>query len=179
MKNQKFPIINEYHGPSGDSYLFEYYEADSISHLPQDEISQVQIVAFHKDKLLIVNNANKFNKYSLVGGGVEKGEKPEDCLVRELKEESNMKPITYKLIGYQRCKNLSKPELSVQYQLRYFAIVEPIGPFTPDCDPDGDVTELLEIDPSEYKKYFDWGEVGDVIMKKAIEFYYDKSTITY
>lgn len=81
-----------------------------------------------------------------------------------------MRVLEYKLIGYQKCTNLSKPDKPDEYQLRYFARVEPIGPFTPDCDPDGDVTELLEIDPSDYKKYFDWGEIGDVIMRRALKF---------
>jgi hypothetical protein len=45
-----------------------------------------------------------------------------------------------------------------------------IGPFTPDCDPDGDVTELLEIDPKDCKQYFDWDKAGDAIMKRALRF---------
>lgn len=177
MNTKTFPLTSTNHGPSGESYLFEYYESDSIEHLPQEQLSQVQIFAFHKDKFLIVNNTNLFNGYSPVGGGIEKNEKLEECLVRELKEESNMQPIVYKLIGYQRCTVLSKPEKPVSYQIRYVALVEPIGPFTPDCDPDGDVTELLEINPVDYKKYFDWGEIGEHIMKQAIEFYYDRSVL--
>jgi hypothetical protein len=35
------------------------------------------------------------------------------------------------------------------YQLRYFCIVEPYGPFV--SDPAGKVTEVLEVDPREYK----------------------------
>ena len=169
--NLTFPLINTYHGHSGESYRFEYYESDSIEHLPQDKLTQVQIFAFHKDKLLIVNNANKFNTYSPVGGSIEKDETPEECLVRELQEESNMRALTYKLIGYQKCTNLTHPEKPEEYQLRYFAHVEPIGPFTPECDPDGDVTELIEIDPKDYKTYFDWGETGDVIVGRALIFW--------
>jgi bis(5'-nucleosidyl)-tetraphosphatase len=174
---KKFPLVTEYDGKSGEQYLFEYYNADFIFHLPKDQMSQVQIMAFHNDKLLIVNNSNKFNLYSPVGGGIEKGEHPEDCLIRELKEESNMSPIEFKLIGYQKCSTLSDPQKPIQYQLRYFAIVEPIGPFTPECDPDGDVTELLEIDPVEYKKYFDWGDTSDCIINRAKEFYNHYSKI--
>ena len=36
-------------------------------------------------------------------------------------------------------------------------------------DPDDDITEIKLIDPKDYKQYFDWGENGDRIMKKAIE----------
>lgn len=167
---EKYPLVNEYHGRSGEDYLFEYYESDSIEHLPKELLSQVQITAFHGDKLLIVDNANKFNTYGPVGGSIEIGEHPEECLFRELEEESNTRPIEYKFIGYQKCKNLSKPEKPDEYQLRYFAKVEPLGEFTPDCDPDGDVTELLKIDPKDYKKYFDWGATGDAIMERALKF---------
>jgi ADP-ribose pyrophosphatase YjhB (NUDIX family) len=165
-----FPLITEYKGKSGENYLFEYYESDSLEHIPLKSMSQVQVCAFHGDKLLIVNNQNKFNTYSLVGGSIEEGETSEHCLERELKEESNMRLIDFKLIGYQRCTNLSDPSKAPEYQIRYFAQVEPIGPFTPDCDPDGDVTELLEIDPVDYKKYFDWGKTSEVIIERAIRF---------
>ncbi len=168
---QAFPLITEYHGISGEDVIFEYYNSDSIEHLPTDQLSQVMIVAFHGDKILIVNNTNKYDTYSLVGGGIEKGETPEECLLRELQEESNMKIVGEpRLIGYQKCTNLSNQDAPDEYQLRYFACVEPIGPFTPDCDPDGDVTELLEIDLTDYKKYFDWGRASDVITERALFF---------
>jgi ADP-ribose pyrophosphatase YjhB (NUDIX family) len=166
----KFPMTNTYHGRSGEDYYFEYYESDSLEHLPKEQLSQVGLMAFHNDKLLIVDNTEKPGTWSPISGSIELGETPEECLPRELQEESNMRVIEYKFIGYQKCKNLSDPTKPDEYQLRYFARVEPIGPFTPDCDPDGDVTELLEIDPNDYKKYFDWGEIGDVIMTRALRF---------
>jgi hypothetical protein len=46
-------------------------------------------------------------------------------------------------------------------------IVEPIGEFK--SDPDGDVTEIKLINPSDYKEYFDWGVIGDRIMEQALE----------
>ena len=163
----KFPMTNIYDGHSGEIVLFEYYESDSLEHLPKEQLSQVVIMAFHKDKLLIVNNITKPGYYSPVGGGIEKGETPEEAVHRETKEESNMKVLDFKLIGYQKSTNQTRPSAPIEYQLRYVAIVEPFGPF--EGDPDGDVTELLEIDPVDYKKYFDWKEIGEVIMKRALE----------
>lgn len=163
----KFPMTNIYHGRSGETVLFEYYESDSLEHLLKDQLSQVVIIAFHKNKLLIVNNINKPGYYSPVGGGIEKGETPEEAVYRETKEESNMKVLGFKLIGYQKSTNQTRPDAPNEYQLRYVAIVEPFGPF--EGDPDGDVTELLEINPNDYKKYFDWLEIGDEIMKRALE----------
>ena len=52
-------------------------------------------------------------------------------------------------------------------QIRSFCIVEPHGDFT--NDPDGDITEIKLIDPQDYKQYFDWEDVGDHIMNRALE----------
>ncbi len=160
------PLISEYIGVSGVKYIFEFYESDTFDHLPKDKITQCYGVAFHGDKFLVVNNISKPGQYTLIGGSVEPGENPNDTLVREIKEEGNMKVLKYKLIGYQKAidtRGIQEP----YYQLRYFAIVEPCGPFI--SDPAGKVTEVIECDENNYKKYFDWGEIGDFLIKKAIE----------
>jgi hypothetical protein len=46
-------------------------------------------------------------------------------------------------------------------------IVEPYGDF--ESDPDNDISEIKLIDPKDYKQYFDWKEIGDRIVKKAVE----------
>ena len=66
------------------------------------------------------------------------------------------------MIGYQ---DIYEPE-SVIRQTRSFCLVEPMGDFK--ADPDGDVTEIKLIDPKDYKKYFDWSEIGERIIKQAI-----------
>ena len=33
----------------------------------------------------------------------------------------------------------------------------------------GDVTEIKLIDPKDIKQYFDWGEIGDHILTRALE----------
>jgi ADP-ribose pyrophosphatase YjhB (NUDIX family) len=159
---------NEYIEPrTGKKYLFEYQNADSFEHLPQDSLSQVYAVAFYGGKMILVNDKTRPKEFLIIGGGVEKGENPDDTLKRELKEEGNYKVISFKPIGYQAVVDTSGEE-KTYYQLRYFAIVEPYGPFV--SDPDGDVTEVIEIDPKDYKKHFDWGETGDVIMERALNF---------
>jgi ADP-ribose pyrophosphatase YjhB (NUDIX family) len=83
--------------------------------------------------------------------------------VREVEEETNMKVISQKLIGYQDIYENDR----VVRQTRSVCIVEPIGEFK--SDPDGDVTEIKLINPSDYKEYFDWGVIGDRIMEQALE----------
>jgi hypothetical protein len=36
-------------------------------------------------------------------------------------------------------------------------------------DPAGGVTEIKLIEPAEYRKYFDWGEIGERIVSRAME----------
>ena len=167
MKSIMKPLITEkYVGRSGVKYIFEYHECDSFDHLPKDEIKQCYAIAFHKDKFIVVNNIVKPGLYTPVGGSVELNEHPDDTLIREIQEESNMKVLEFKPIGYQKVidtRGIQTP----YYQLRYFAIVEPYGPFV--SDPAEKVTEVIECDADDYKKYFDWGEIGDRIINRARE----------
>ena len=52
---------------------------------------------------------------------------------------------------------------------RSFCLVKPIGEFI--SDPAGSVIEIRMIDPKDYKKYFDWGKIGDRIMEKAMKIF--------
>ncbi len=164
--NTKPYFTNTYVDKSGTEYFFEYFETDSFSHLSHTECAQAYGICFHEDKIIIVNNIAKPGSYTPVGGSIEEGEKPENVLVREIQEESNMKVLHFQPIGYQKVTDVSGVQ-KPYYQLRYFCIVEPYGPFV--SDPAGKVTEVLEVDPKEYKKYFDWGEIGDSVIKRALE----------
>ncbi len=162
--NKKPLYTNEYIGHAGVKYLFEYFDSDHLDNLPIEKIKQCYAIAFYEDKFIVVNNKNKPNSYTPIGGGVDKDEKPEQTLIREIKEESNMKVLKYQLIGYQKVVDTRGIEEDF-YQLRYFALVEPYGPFIQ--DPAGDVTEIVYCDKNNYKKYFDWGEIGDHIINRA------------
>jgi len=162
---RKQPISVTYAGHSNVTYHLEYVECDSFDHLPQNEITQCYAVAFHGEKIVIVHNGRK-DTWGFVGGTVEAGEDPEETLIREIKEESNMEVISYKPIGYQKVTDTRKIQKTF-YQLRYFAIIEPYGPF--ESDPDGTIDKILEIKPLEYKKYFDWKKIGNAIIKRALE----------
>ena len=100
------------------------------------------------------------------GGGLEEGETLEECIIREIKEETNMKVLELYPLGYD---TLTNPENNENiYQVRFAAKVEPYGPFVADgALDDQDVTEIKLIDPKDYKKYFDWGERSDAMVEKA------------
>lgn len=101
--------------------------------------------------------------WGLVGGHIEKGETYEETLKREVLEESNMRVIRAVPIGVQE---VTTSDNKVIFQIRYCAIVEPQGKF--EKDPAGNVTEVKLINPKDYRKYFDWGEIGERIIKRAI-----------
>lgn len=154
----KFSFIN------GDGTVAEvtYHDADSFDHLEQEKIKQTYAVALYQGKMVIVLHGKK-QTWGLVGGSVERGETLEECLRREIKEESNMKVLEFRPVGYQEVK-IGDREI---YQLRYVCTVEPLGKF--EGDPDGKITEMKLIDPSEYRKFFDWGDVGERVVSRALE----------
>lgn len=76
-----------------------------------------------------------------------------------------MRVIHQEIIGFQ---DIYEPDRIVR-QTRSFCMVEPYGPFI--ADPDGDITELLFIDPQEYASYVIWGTIGDHIIKRAVDLY--------
>jgi hypothetical protein len=76
-----------------------------------------------------------------------------------------MKVLKIGCIGYQDVQSVEGGRIFRQF--RMVAMVEPYGDFTE--DPDGDILEIKLIDPKDYKEYIKWGEVGDHLMKKALD----------
>lgn len=151
-------------GNVGVETIFDYFDCDSFDEIRDLNCAQCYGYCFHKDKLVIVKNGKK-NTWGPVGGTVESGETLEETLAREVIEESNMRITHHQPIGYQRATyNNNKPQ---DYQLRFYCEVEPIGPFV--ADPDHSIVEVKEIDPQDCKQYFDWKEIGDLILGKALK----------
>ncbi len=121
----------------------------------------VHAFCFCDGKLVVVYADNK-GYWTPPGGGIESGESIEEAVIREVREETNMKVLHQELIGYQDIHEDGR----IVRQTRSFCIVNPIGDFV--SDPDGDITEIKLIDPKDYKKYFDWGVVGDRVMEQAM-----------
>ena len=140
----------------------KYEDADSFDDLLSKNVTQSYGICFCGDKLVIVYHKKK-DHWTHIGGSIEKGEIYEECLKREVQEESNMKIMTSTPIGYQKVEIGNK----IIYQLRYACIVEPYGEFI--SDPAGSITEIKLIDPKDYKQYFDWGKIGDRILERALE----------
>jgi ADP-ribose pyrophosphatase YjhB (NUDIX family) len=137
-----------------------YEDADSFDNLPYKKVRQVYGVCFCDGKLVIGFGGQK-NDWGLLGGTVEPGEKYEETLAREIQEESNMKVTACWPIGSQYLVNEDT------YQIRYACVVKPLDEFT--GDPGGLVKEIKLIKPKDYKKYFNWGAIGDRLITRALE----------
>ncbi len=155
-------IKSTFTNEAGDVLDVVYRDIESEAYFLDKDIHSVGAYCFCGDKFVVVFNS-KSNSWTPPGGGVEKDESAHGAVVRELFEESNMKVLSHKFIGYQ---DIFEPPYIVS-QIRSVCIVEPYGDFI--SDPGGDITEIKLIDPKDYKKYFDWGIVGDRIMDRAME----------
>jgi ADP-ribose pyrophosphatase YjhB (NUDIX family) len=146
---------------SGQVLSILYRDIDSELDLKGQEIKGVHAYCFYNEKLVLVYSDKK-GYWTPPGGGVEIGESARDAVTREVREETNMKVLKQRFVGFQE---IFEPERVVN-QTRSVCIVEPYGPFIE--DPDGEITRIELIDPKDYKKYFDWGPIGDHIMERVL-----------
>ncbi|MDB5259131.1 MAG: mutT/nudix family protein [Candidatus Taylorbacteria bacterium] len=148
-----------------------YYEVDSFDPYRHLIFFSAGAICFCGDKIVFVH-AVKRGVWEMPGGKCEPGETLEETMIREIREESNMRVIAMKPLGYEKVAFESgtdrKPSV-VAHQARFVAIVEPIGPFI--ADPDGDIDAIQLVDQKDFRAFFDWGQHGDAIAKKSLEFY--------
>ena len=149
----------------GESGVFNitYHDMENESDLGARKVQGVHAYCFYKDQLVIVYSEKK-GIWTPPGGGVEEGETAREAVSREVKEETNMKVLKQRFIGFQDIDDSH----SIITQTRSVCIVEPYGDFVEDPD-DGEISEIKFIDPKDYKEYFDWGEIGDHLISRALE----------
>lgn len=153
----KSTLINKF----GQKLNIVYQEQDPIADLEGKILQGVHAFCFYNDKLVLVHHPK--SGWMPPGGGIESGETYQEAVIREVKEETNMKVLKQELIGFQ---DIYEPGRIIR-QTRSVCMVEPYGEFVK--DPDNEIEEIRLIDPQEYKKYFDWGEIGERIIERALE----------
>lgn len=151
---------------SGQILKLVYREDNPLNDLEGKVLQGVHAYCFYNGKLVLVYAENK-GYWTPPGGGIESGESVEEAVIREVREETNMKVLRQEFIGYQDVyqRDIYGNDQIVR-QTRSFCEVEPLGDFI--SDPDGDITDIKLIDPLDYKKYFDWGIIGDRIMERSL-----------
>lgn len=146
---------------AGQALKVRYVEGDPLEGIGQVVLQGVHAFCFLDDKLVIVKHP--LSGWMPPGGRIEPGESYEEAVAREVKEETNMRVLRQALIGYQ---DINEPDQVIR-QTRSVCLVEPDGPFVPSLGEE--ITEIKLVDPADYKKYFDWGEIGDRLMSRALE----------
>jgi ADP-ribose pyrophosphatase YjhB (NUDIX family) len=141
-----------------------YRDIENESEIAGKKISAVHAICFYNDKMVIVYSKKK-DIWTPPGGGVDGDETAIEATIREVKEESNMKVLKHRFIGYQ---DIHRADGTMITQTRSVCIVEPYGDFESDPD-DGEITEIKLIDPKDYKQYFNWDETGERIVQRALE----------
>lgn len=141
----------------------EYEDLDDFLILSRELCTQVYGVCFCNNQL-VIGFGGKKNGWGLIGGTIEPSETFEQTLKREIIEESNMEVIKWQPIGYQK---ITDKDGKIKIQLRAVCLVKKLGEFV--SDPAGSIKEIKLIDPADYKKYFNWGEVGDHLISRALE----------
>lgn len=154
-------IKTKYTHRSGQSVNLIYRDIENINELEGRIVSCTHAFCFYGPKLVIVYET-KGGYWNPPGGAIEPGETIETAVAREVLEESNMKVIKQRLIGF--CDFYEPSGLVTQ--TRSVCLVESLGDFV--SDPDGDISKVELIDPQDYKKYFDWGVVGERLMERAL-----------
>ncbi len=146
---------------AGQVLKIHYVEGDPLEGVDRVVLQGVHAFCFCNDQLVLVKHP--LSGWMPPGGRIELGESYEEAVAREVKEETNMRVLRQALIGYQ---DIYEPDRVIR-QTRSVCLVEPDGPFVPSFEEE--ITEIKLIDPADYKKYFDWGEIGDRLMERALE----------
>ncbi len=103
---------------------------------------------------------------NLPGGQVEPGESVEQTVVREAEEELNMRVTSWRPLGYQATR---VGDTFMGNQLRVYATLEQIGPFT--HDPGGNVIANRFIKLTELEQTIHYGETGTRLEQLAAPYF--------
>ncbi len=144
-----------------EGFQVEYRESDPGRGSSDRSLHSAHGFCFYDGQMVLVRHPTR--GWMPPGGGIEAGEDHKQAIVREVKEETNMKVVHQELIGYVDVWRSDK----VLRMVRSFCAVIPEGPFCP--NPQEEITEIKLIDPGDYRSYFDWGEIGARMMKRALE----------
>lgn len=140
-----------------------YTDIDHVDELEGRICMGVRAYCFHKDKLVVTYSERK-DMWEPAGGNVEVGELVTDAMIREVQEETNMNVVRHACIGYEDIY----AEEGIVTLMRFVCIGEPIGEFVQDPD-EGEITKIEAINPEDYKQYFDWLDIGDHMMARAMK----------
>lgn len=143
----------------GIRHELELYESDEY---PDGYINQCQAVCFlDNENIVLFKHIDGY--YSLPGGSVEKGEKFEETLKREVMEESACEVKKCKFIGY--VKDTETESGKIKYQLRFWAEINPLNQQVQ--DPAGKALERIIVPIKKANELLNWGDRGRILLDLA------------
>ncbi len=163
--NMSHPTSN-YTDYLGQKFTFTWIKTNKMEDfLP---CTQAYGICFtHKGEIIVINNKGMM---SIPGGTPEKGESPQEALIRELMEEADVKISIYLPLGVQTVERGGKLE---SYQYRYVCLVSDVLPQTPDPD-NGIIHPRFLVPCDEITSYVKWGNTGEAMFKDAIKLFQEK-----
>jgi len=155
------PDFLDYFIYEGDRITVKWFDVCEKSKIPDINWEQIYVIGNYNNRIPIVVYENKGD--NLPGGHVEPGESLEDAMHREIKEELNMRVVSWVPLGYQR---LSRPEdRDVVFQFRVYAKLEKIGKFI--NDPGGSVIGHKLVELKDINQLINYGKVGNRLVKQC------------
>jgi len=130
--------------------------------MKNNPVDSANALIIYKDKILLFHRDNiptipAPDAWSFPGGGIEKGETPEEAIVRELKEEIGHSPATLKFLFRQKKKD-------GKYNYLYGAFV------------DESEASLFKLGPGEGQEiaFFSLAEIDNLKLPKELKNKLDK-----
>ena len=150
----------------GETFKTDWYDIGHVDDLPNVEWQQVYAVGNPDGKVPVVHYADTVVR-NLPGGKFdEPGDTIERVLHREMKEELNMRVISWQPIGYQF---ISNEKFGNAYQLRVYAELQKVGAFV--SDPGGSVIGHSIVPIEELNQHISYGDIGERIVGMVRSYY--------
>lgn len=146
----------------------EWYDVFDKKDIPDLHWHQVYVVGNYLGKVPIVIYPN--SQDNLPGGKTERDETLEETMTREIKEELNMRVLSWEPLGYQICTQRETGEASNQF--RAYAQIEKIGEFT--HDPGGNIIGHKLVEPEDINTHIKYGAVGERLIANAKHYFMER-----
>lgn len=147
--------------PSGNNFrntqviTFKWHPSELLD---VNEFKPTQIYGFckTKDNLVCLVRDKDEERFTLPGGGIDKGENPEQSLVREFREEAQLELKNIKLLGSVEVivEEKGKPIEKTQ-QVRYTCEFDKLEEFVPEKG-GWEVVERIWVYYKDLPKYLKW-----------------------
>ena len=126
----------------------------------------------NSDGKILLHKRSDFNIWAFPGGGAEEGESAEDCIVREVFEETGLKIKSFEAIGFAsnpKYETVTYPngDITQNYCLILYATEWNNMPKNFDAETTelqffdlSDLPEMPENERRTVEKYFEWKKTG-------------------